>query len=74
MSQALDELSRHVANLAITLDPRRIAVGGGLSGSNDVILPALRERLAHAVPFPPEVVAARFPDDGALRGAIALAG
>ncbi|GHF87825.1 glucokinase [Amycolatopsis bartoniae] len=74
VSQALDELSRHVANLAITLDPRRIAVGGGLSGSNDVILPALRDRLAHAVPFPPEVVAARFPHDGALRGAIALAG
>ncbi|SFJ15580.1 glucokinase [Amycolatopsis sacchari] len=74
VSRALDELSRHVANLAITLDPRRIAVGGGLAGSNDVILPALRERLAQAVPFPPEVVAARFPHDGALRGAIALAG
>lgn len=74
VSQALDELSLHVANLAITLDPQRIAVGGGLAGSNDVILPALRQRLAQAVPFPPEVVAARFADDGALRGAIALAG
>lgn len=74
VSQALDELSLHVANLAITLDPRRIAVGGGLAGSNDVILPALRQRLGQAVPFPPEVVAARFADDGALRGAIALAG
>ncbi|WP_236789541.1 ROK family protein [Amycolatopsis sp. GM8] len=74
VSGALEELSVQLANLAITLDPRRIAVGGGLAGSNDVILPALRERLARAVPFPPEVVPARFADDGALRGAIALAG
>ncbi|HKS49677.1 MAG TPA: ROK family protein [Amycolatopsis sp.] len=74
VSEALDELSVHVANLAITLDPRRIAVGGGLLGSAEIILPALRERLANAVPFPPELVAAHFTQDGALRGAIALAG
>ncbi|GAB2984754.1 ROK family protein [Amycolatopsis acidiphila] len=74
VSRALDELSLHVANLAIALDPRRVAVGGGFAGSNDVILPALRQRLAQAVPFPPDVVAARFADDGALRGAIALTG
>jgi predicted NBD/HSP70 family sugar kinase len=73
VAEALDELSTHVANLAITVDPQRIAVGGGLAGSADVVLPALRERLAHAVPFPPEVVAARFGQDAALRGAIALA-
>jgi predicted NBD/HSP70 family sugar kinase len=73
VSEALDELSIHVANLAITLDPQRIAVGGGLARSADVVLPALRERLSHAVPFPPEVVAAHFAQDAALLGAIALA-
>jgi glucokinase len=70
---ALDELAVHVANLAITVDPARIAVGGGFTGSADVLLPALRRRLAEAVPFPPELVAARFDQDGALRGAVALA-
>lgn len=73
VSEALDELSAHVANLAITLDPARIAVGGGFARSADVVLPALRRRLAHAVPFPPELVAAHFGQDAALRGAIALA-
>lgn len=70
---ALDELSMHVANLAIAFDPTRIAVGGGLVRSADVLLPALRERLAAAVPFPPELVPARFDQDGALLGAVALA-
>jgi glucokinase len=69
----LAELTMHVANLAIALDPERIAVGGGLLAHAETILPALRERLAAAVPFPPEVVPARFLQDGALRGAAALA-
>jgi len=73
VAEALAELSVHVANLAITLNPRRIAIGGGLARSADVILPALRTRLAHAVPFPPDVVAARFDQDAALHGAIAIA-
>ncbi|WP_179957067.1 ROK family protein [Amycolatopsis anabasis] len=73
VTAALDELAVHVANLAIAVDPRRIAVGGGLVRSADVLLPALRERLASAVPFPPELVASQFDQDAALRGAIALA-
>jgi glucokinase len=70
---ALDELAVHVANLAIAINPARIAVGGGLVGSADLLLPALRHRLLDAVPFPPELVTARFAQDAALRGAIALA-
>jgi glucokinase len=73
LSDWLAELSMNVANLAIALDPERIAVGGGLMAHADTILPALRERVAAAVPFPPEIVPARFLRDGALRGAAALA-
>ncbi|MDT8913831.1 ROK family protein [Amycolatopsis sp. PS_44_ISF1] len=73
VTAALDELSLHVANLAIAFDPRRIAVGGGLVRSADVLLPALRDRLSAAVPFPPELVPARFDQDASLLGAVALA-
>ncbi|HEX4226609.1 MAG TPA: ROK family protein [Pseudonocardiaceae bacterium] len=73
MNSALDELAVHIANLAITVDPARIAVGGGFTRSANVVLPALRRRLVQAVPFPPELVPARFEQDGALRGAVALA-
>jgi glucokinase len=73
VDEAMDALALMLANVAIAIDPARIAVGGGLMRSADVVLPALAARLEHAVPFPPEVVAARFTEDGALRGAMALA-
>jgi glucokinase len=59
--------------MAIVVDPARIAVGGGLMSHHDAVLSALDERLRAAVPFPPELVPARFIHDGSLRGAIALA-
>ena len=38
VDEMLAELATHVANLAILIDPARIAVGGGLMSSGDVIL------------------------------------
>ena len=73
VDETLAELATHVANLAILIDPARIAVGGGLMSSGDVILHALTFRLEYAVPFPPEIVPARFLQDASLYGAIALA-
>jgi glucokinase len=69
----LAELSMNVANLAIAVDPERIAVGGGLMAHAATILPALRDRVDAVVPFPPAIVPARFLQDAALRGAAALA-
>jgi len=73
VSKALDELAVHIANLAVAIDPARIAVGGGMMGSAEMILPALGRRLEQAVPFPPGLVPAHFVLDAPLRGAIALA-
>jgi glucokinase len=73
LDAALDALAVQVANLAIALDPARIAVGGGLMSRADAVLGALERRLSVAAPFPPELVPAEFVHDGPLRGAIALA-
>jgi glucokinase len=73
VDETLDELAVHVANTAILIDPERITVGGGLVGSAGVILPALDRVLTRAVPFPPELMLARFAQDGPLLGAAALA-
>jgi predicted NBD/HSP70 family sugar kinase len=73
LEAALDALAVQVANMAIMLDPARIAVGGGLMSRPDVILAALERRLRVAAPFAPELVPAEFIHDGPLRGAIALA-
>jgi glucokinase len=73
VDEVLAELAVHIANLAILIDPARIAIGGGLMASSDRILAALSPRLRAAVPFPPELVTARFVHDSALRGAVSLA-
>ncbi|HEY6279463.1 MAG TPA: ROK family protein [Streptosporangiaceae bacterium] len=67
------ELSFHVVNLAILLNPARIAAGGGLVRSWHRIGPGLQHALAQAVPYPPELVTARYHLDAPLVGAIALA-
>jgi glucokinase len=68
-----DELAFHLVNLAIAVDPARIAVGGGMVRSWPVLYGPLRRALDAAVPFPPELVQAAFPFDAPLAGALALA-
>ncbi len=73
VDEALEAVALHIANAAILLDPERIALGGGLMGSPARVIGAVTRRIAATVPFPPEVVAARFLRDAPLRGALALA-
>ena len=67
------ELAFHLVNLAISIAPVRIAVGGGLTGSWERLQPGLERALQAGVPFPPELVLAEFNFDAPLIGAVALA-
>ena len=69
LDEAAAVIGMAVANLATFVDPERVVVGGGMATA---MLPALRTAIAGAAPFPPPVAAARFIDDAALIGAIAL--
>ncbi len=69
----ITELAFHVVNLAITIDPVRIAVGGGMTRSWDRIRPQLDAALNSAAPYRPALVLADFPFDAPLMGALALA-
>jgi glucokinase len=73
ITEFVDELAFHVVNLAIAVNPARIAVGGGITRSWDRIGPRLDEALRTAVPYPPELVLAHFPHEAPLLGAVALA-
>ncbi|MGE5135630.1 MAG: ROK family protein [Gemmatimonadota bacterium] len=73
LDATITELAYHLVNLAICLNPVRIAAGGGLVRSWDRLGPPLTAALAAGTPFPPELVTARFPYDAPLRGAAALA-
>jgi len=66
------ELAMHVVNLAVAIDPARIAVGGGMVRSWSHIGPGLQRALVAAMPFAPELVPAQFPFDAPLIGALAL--
>jgi glucokinase len=68
-----DELAFHLVNLAILVNPQRIAVGGGMVRSWTRIRPRLQDALQHGTPFPPELVVAHFPHDAPLLGAVAIA-
>lgn len=64
------ELCFHLVNLAITVDPMRIAVGGGLARAWPHLEGPIRRALEAHVPYPPELVLGAYPFDAALRGAI----
>ncbi|MCW2631981.1 MAG: hypothetical protein QOG07_3226 [Pseudonocardiales bacterium] len=72
LAEFIADLSFHLVNLAIAIDPQRIVVGGGLVRSWDRLHSGLREALDAAVPFPPELVLAAFPFDAPLMGALAM--
>lgn len=73
LDDGLRVLGAHVAALVLAVDPARIAVGGGLAAAGKQLLDPLRATLQRAVPFPPELVVARFRDDAPLAGALQLA-
>jgi glucokinase len=73
VSEFLDELAFHLVNLTIAIDPARVAIGGGLTRSWDLLQPRLAQALRSGAPYPPELTRAAFPDDAALLGAVALA-
>ncbi len=72
LASFLDELSYHLVNLAIAIDPMRVVVGGGMVRSWSQLRDRLRHALDAAVPYPPELVVAQFPFDAPLIGALAL--
>ena len=73
VTEFVTELAFHVVNLAIAINPERIAVGGGMVRSWDRLRPGLQDALTAGAPFPPELVVARFPSDAPLIGAVGLA-
>ena len=73
IDEVVRDLAFHLVNLAVAINPSRIAVGGGIVRSWDRLEAPLRSALESAVPFPPELVLGAFPFDAALVGAVSLA-
>jgi glucokinase len=67
------ELSMHLVNLVTLVDPARVVVGGGMTGSWSDLGPSLQRAISAHAPFPVEIVPAHHPFDAPLLGALALA-
>ncbi|GAA4459812.1 ROK family protein [Phytohabitans houttuyneae] len=68
----IDELARHVVTCCLLLDPKRVVLVGGVA-RDELVRDLLIERLARALPYPPEVVLSTFAQDAALLGSLSLA-
>jgi glucokinase len=73
LQRVWDKIGTLVANLAIVCDPEVLVLGGGYVRSDRFPIDAIARFVARAVPYPPEVVRARFAGDASLHGAVAVA-
>ncbi len=70
---AIDEIARHLVTAALTIDPARIVLGGGMVRAGDALMVPLSERLVGALPYAPTIAVSAFGHDAALSGALMLA-
>ena len=73
LEQRIAACAVQVANLAVALDVGRIAIGGGMFRQASTLGPIIEQLIARVVPFPPQIVAARFTHDAPLWGALDMA-
>lgn len=73
VAETVNYLAQAVANVACTLNPEMIILGGALTRSDDLLLEPIKECVRRVVPFEPEVVLTELGDDAVLYGALALA-
>jgi predicted NBD/HSP70 family sugar kinase len=68
-----DRLGLCVGITVAIMDPQRVVIGGGMSGSFDRLAPGLTKRLSRVVLLPPSVVPSRLGTEAGLIGAIEAA-
>jgi predicted NBD/HSP70 family sugar kinase len=72
-AEFVNELIHMASNLAITLDPDIISIGGGVTAAADVFMPRLRDALDEFVPYPPAVTVSPMAGDLSMLGALLIA-
>jgi predicted NBD/HSP70 family sugar kinase len=65
-------IALHIVPIAAVADVALVVLGGGLSGSGDLLLDPVRALLAQWVPFPPRVEASSLGEAAILTGALSV--
>lgn len=68
-----DRLGWCIGMAVALMDPQRVVIGGGISGSFDRLAPRLTERLSRVVLLPPSVVPSQLGTEAGVTGAIEAA-
>ncbi|MGE5508387.1 MAG: ROK family transcriptional regulator [Chitinophagales bacterium] len=76
-NRVVDEIAGYMgaalANLAVTLDPAAIILGGGVSRAGEVLIEPVRRKLQELSPLVPEVCVSSLGAEAGMLGAAALA-
>ena len=68
--ELLGRLGRGLANIATTLNPDLVLIGGGITGAGDAMLAPIRASIAALTPHPPSVMLSTLGGDGTALGAV----
>jgi glucokinase len=71
INETIDYLSIAIVNISTLLDPELIILGGGVSESADVLLPAVQARIQNILPKTPTLKVSTLGRRAAVMGAIA---
>jgi len=73
LERVFEYLSVSVANIVCLLDPEMIVIGGGVARSGEMVVQAVRERIAGLSAHLPQLALSQLGPDAVLFGALALA-
>ncbi len=73
LERLAENLALGLANIVVLLDPEAVVLGGGVAKAGDLLLSAIRERLAKVSPLIPKLLLSSLGEDAGLLGAAAVA-
>lgn len=69
-TKLLGRLGRGLANIATTMNPGLILIGGGIANAGDSVLPPIRAVVERYTPHPPLIALSTLGSDGTALGAV----
>lgn len=70
VNETIDFLSLAIANISVCFDPELIIIGGGITGSIDMLIEPIQKRLKQVIPFVPKIESSRLLNNAPLLGAV----
>lgn len=70
INETIDYLCLAIANVSVCFDPELIIIGGGISGSLDMLIEPIQNRLKKVIPFVPKIEGSRLLNNAPLLGAV----